>query len=1174
MDSSGSQDKKSIPRFSSFKLPPSAPLSAPEADRLIDRRHEISRRSKHGRSDRRSRSPRRSEQDGRERSSDRYPRAKRRRRSHSRDRRRSRERQQSRDRRERPNDDAQIKEEARVLGGVNEHGAGEPDLFIIDRKGDRHNLTYGATHRYAVPAFRRAGGGRVIGINTSYRIDREHRDTDSIILRTREQGLTDGARAKSSRLMSKSSTNPTRLFRIRQDDTSNTALEHMQDFIQFDSATPSNLSDDDDSADERHAYRSIRGKAKDEDVIPGGLEAISDSKTLEQDIQIDIDAERKARNAELSRAIDSNPTDVAAWLRLIDHQDMLILGARDESRPFTYAERQSLAEVKQSLYEKALRKVGDSPHKDRLLLGRLYEGAKSWDARKLLAQWKDALKMNSPFISLWVKYLDFRQTDFYDFAFEQCMAVILECLSLNASSAASPYKTQVQCYLFLRLTLFLREAGYVELAVGLWQAVLEFTCFRPSSFAESNDREGALSSFAEFWESEVPRIGEVGATGWRNTASSDVDPVTHSYETEVNSADLLTSWTEAERERYLDCRLPSRSIDEFKSGINDPYTVVLFSDLQHILPFFWELNNLDELIDSFLYFCHLPHLTVPQNVPTTRLWSGDDFVRNEFVDNAQTDLSPWIASQEDNSQFSKSPFSFPVPNFIHSTNTMFAATEKWFSSFQAWATNTSSESSVINSGWVRRILRSLVELHEADNELAEYALAVEFVCDREAAKKFAKRLLKTRSSNLRLYNCFALMQSRTGAQSTADHVWSTALSMRKDFDDYDMIDSGLLWNSWAWEFLQCEDFARASHVLHATLSEKVDLSPFSEPVQFNATSMLRIQTLLRESQGKALAYRKPQVYASYTDCLALLLYIVEASFDASLDVYASAVLKLRDLPVQEESMKAFTAELVHQSRARLIYFHVQRKGKFKPVQIHNIFKESISLFPHNTLFLSLFMWNEARFPIFDRIRDIRDLTKSTDPDSRYRLDGIFGLQGIVSQSTPVSTHLFSIYSELCRPVFTGGTAHSARAAFEKAIGEHIALASMKLGDKNAHHTFDVDSARSNLTVWKLYILFELYKTRDINAAKAVLYRAIRACPWSKELVMLAFEHLRDDQVRDYPQPLSRKRSKNTGFSFDDLCQLYNVLIEKQLRIHLNIQSDILDVLAHRHGASEAAEDSP
>ena len=393
------QDKKSIPRFSSFKPPP----QAPKPDLPSDRRRETSqqdnrdsRRSKASRSERRSRSPRRSDLNDIDRSLDRYAHTKGRRHSPSRDRRRSRERQQSRDHRESRGTKGEIKDEANTLRALSEvksqPDADEHDLFVIDRRGDRHNITYGATHRYAVPNFRRAGNGRVIGISTRYSIDREHRETDTLVLRTREQAFADGARSKSSRLMSKSFIQPTQLFRLRPDDTSGAGLEYMQDFIQFDSTAQHNPYDDNDSTDERHAYRSIHGKAKDEDVIPGELEALPDSKTLEQDMQVDIDANRKARNAELSRAVESHPTDVAAWLRLIDHQDTLILGANDESRSFTYAERQGLAEVKLSLYEKALKKVGESPHRDRLLLGRLYEGAKSWDRETLLAEWKGALK--------------------------------------------------------------------------------------------------------------------------------------------------------------------------------------------------------------------------------------------------------------------------------------------------------------------------------------------------------------------------------------------------------------------------------------------------------------------------------------------------------------------------------------------------------------------------------------------------------------------------------------------------------------------------------------------------------------------------------------------------------------------------------------------------------------
>lgn len=1049
--------------------------------------------------------------------------------------------------------------------------SGDDEFFTIDLRGDRHNLTYGATHRYAVPKFYRVGNGRVLGADQRYLIDREHRDTDTLILRMKGHGSMSNARAKSTKVLSRRLNQPARLYRLQQQDHSQLPLEHEEDYLELD-PTAQHHGDDADSGDENYAYRSIHGKAKEDDVLRG-MELIPDEEAQLHGIMVDFDADRKARNAELLRAIDSHPADVASWLRLIDHQDLLILSPGEETRRLTYAERQSVAEVKLSLYDKALKNVGDSPHRDRLLVGRLHEGAHIWDTDKLLSQWKNTLEKNAESINLWVKYLDFRQTDFRDFAFEQCMATFLESMNLNATNSSSSGKMQIQCYLFLRLTLFLREAGYLELAVGLWQAVLEFTCFQPSSFAEKDDLQGALSSFSEFWESEVARVGDSGATGWRNGPNPDVAPCAHSFQGELDLSHTFMSWAKIERDRALACRRPSRSVDTFDSAVDDPYTVLLFSDVQDILPLFWNLGSSDELIDGFFCFCHLPHLVVPENNLTTRLWSGDNFVRNEYVDNAQSGLAHWIPAKTDDEQMLMSPFSFPLPDFLHTTDTYFPPPGGWFSSFESWSTNTLSGASVIDPDWVRRTLRLLVELHTNDDELAEYVLAFEFACDCEAAMKFAKRLLKTRSSNLRLYNSFALMQWHWGGESTATHVWSTALSMSQDFDDYDKIDCGLLWHSWLWSCLSSGDLARATHVLNAIASQTIDRAAFattSDPVVFNATASLRIQNVLRESQQRALAYRKGQVYTSYTDCLALFSYLTNGSMEAAIEVYASAVSKLRDLPWEEENVKAFTAELLHQARARLLYFHIEWKGKFKPSRIHDLLKESLSLFPRNTIFLSLFMWNESRFPIFDRIRDVRDLTKDTNPDSRYRLDSHFGLPAASPQSTPISTHIFSIYNELCRPVFTGSTAHSTRAAFEKALGDPLVLAEPR--DKDARHTFDIDSARSNLTIWKLYILFELEQNRDIEAAKAVFYRAIRACPWSKELIMLAFERLRDDLIPEElrrPKSQRKKQSQHAGLSFDELRHLYNVLIEKQLRIHVDIQQELAGIADEKSHVSEA-----
>jgi hypothetical protein len=146
---------------------------------------------------------------------------------------------------------------------------------------------------------------------------------------------------------------------------------------------------------------------------------------------------------------------------------------------------------------------------------------------------------------------------------------------------------------------------------------------------------------------------------------------------------------------------------------------------------------------------------------------------------------------------------------------------------------------------------------------------------------------------------------------------------------------------------------------------------------------------------------------------------------------------------------------------------------------------------------------------------------------------------------------------LCRPTFLGGNLHAGRSAFERAIGEQSDPYFPGHGKNEAPTSFGDQNACSNITLWKLYILFELDQGQDIKAAKAVFYRAIRACPWSKELVMLAFERL---------------ASEDDGLGFDELRVLYNLLDEKQLRIHVDIANEVKEASADREKAEAEADE--
>ncbi|RAL07401.1 uncharacterized protein BO97DRAFT_473704 [Aspergillus homomorphus CBS 101889] len=1148
MDSSGSQEKKPIPRFASFKPPP-----PPEADRPLER-------PRRDTTDREDKSRSRTEHHSRHRNH--------RDRSRSRERRRTHRdighhsRSDKADRHDRPASDHPRTSTADRRGTKDDAS----DLYVIDLKGDKYNLIYGTLHRYSVPEYYRVGRGNVLGLPSSYRIDRESVVEDKLVIRNETQ-KKGPSRTKAKSLFSKLSKQQPRLLRFKPQSLLDAAADFSKDYLPLstsESRKHRGASDDPDTDNDKYAYRSIHGKAKPEDHLPSDVEATSNSEVDGEDgIRGDPDEEIKQKNVLLSRGVEKNPADVGLWLEYIDHQESLLRGSANETKALTYAEKQSLADIKLSLYEKALKKVGQSEFKDRLLLGFLEEGTKLWDTKKISSQWQAILRSNSQYISLWVKYLDFRQTEFLNFTYQQCLDTYIECLKLNQSAPETPGKSQIQLYLFLRLTLFMREAGFAEHAAALWQAILEVVFFRPDSLGESPDVKEVMSSFLEFWESEVARVGDVAAKGWKSgskdlPAQQEFKPVS-----QLEPKALILSWVSCERERTMHARLPAFSLNE--SDQDDPYRVILASDLEDILTLICQIASPRLLLDSFLFFCRLPPMIRDDNQGTLGRWAGDPFVRNEIMSTSFSTVDDWIPRTSAADEYTAlPPFLFPQQSFVSTIDNLFSESERWFSSLDTWKKATSNSESDVVPVWTRRALRLLVDANPGNDNLAEHALAVEFACSGKDAKKFAKSLLKKRSSSLRLYNAYALMEWRSDNQAAAQHVWATALSMSRTFSDHDKMDSILLWQTWLWELLETRNMAQASYILLCIPQNNIDPNTLpqtqaqdsAQPI-FTATSLLKIQSHLSELQERVLAHRKATNFVASTDCLAILSYLTNAQdLLKALEAYTHAFNILSSLPAHSTPFQSYTTEILHQSRAKLLYHHIHTRRVYKPSHIRALLSESIALFPHNTIFLSLFAWTESRFRIDDRVRTVvRDITTTTAFRNKpHRDDDPYNLS---KPPIPITTHLFSIYTELNRPIFAGSTAHSVRAAFEEAIGDSINQNNLHHSSSSMTATSSSSAVRSNPSTWKLYILFELSR-HEIHRAKDVFYRGMRACPWSKELIMLAFTHLRADVVRERYPAESRR---GDGMDFDELRHVYNVLVEKELRIHVDIEQELDDLAA-------------
>lgn len=93
-------------------------------------------------------------------------------------------------------------------------------------------------------------------------------------------------------------------------------------------------------------------------------------------------------------------------------------------------------------------------------------------------------------------------------------------------------------------------------------------------------------------------------------------------------------------------------------------------------------------------------------------------------------------------------------------------------------------------------------------------------------------------------------------------------------------------------------------------------------------------------------------------------------------------------------------------------------------------------------------------------------------------------------------------------------------------------------------------SRSSPGLWKFYLLWvsenekQLSKNgRTKSLAKDIWYRALRACPWAKELYVVGFEIL----------------GKDADIEFEELRSTWRVMGEKELRVHVDLEDEFEDI---------------
>ncbi|RCI15162.1 hypothetical protein L249_6420 [Ophiocordyceps polyrhachis-furcata BCC 54312] len=926
-----------------------------------------------------------------------------------------------------------------------------PGLFVIDTKGDPLITRYGAD-RYRIPSYYRYGGGRILGTSGRLVI---HRDgplqTFSLLFhgeRLSGNRDRDGLR---SRDWLKRRPVKLRARRIRPDDE-----DDDEDFLSLESPRKRrkrNVNSDSSDGEDPTPWRSIEAKVKAGDHQVGdGEEKYSSSSASDGDDPV------RWKSSQLHRRVKDYADDIDAWLELVNHQDLLLSGngASESGLPENAA--RSLAEVKVHLLESALLHASRPEDRERVLVGLMREGGKVWKRDATSKRWAQISEDEHRSFLLWRVHIDYAMSSIATVQFEDIKTMMVRRLHdvCSRSDLGSSEDLAEAIYVFLRATKFIHDAGYKELAVAAWQGLLEFNLFRPDSVESQAE---ALAAFRDFWESEVPRLGEPGAQGWRQYVQSGVagdvpDAAADDEAMKPPRRDTYEAWATAERLCGRKAAMPARTMDAGTD--DDPFRVVMCSDIEpllFLLPRGELVNVTQQLMDAYLLFCGLPP-AFRSSEWTDMAWNDQYIVRSRPNPRLQP-IREVEAEEQDDSRRKRPMFDGGCCHARISASLLFSG-NSWFQ-----YVDVADEEQMVDMSWVETTLKQLI--YSANiSALALYYLGIRFVRDASSIKKHAKGLLKLYPTDVQLFNSYALAELAAGNVELAEKVLASALGS----PTLASASTGfLLFKTWSWLELQRGDKHQATRRLCASVDESLRGSQ-KDGVVVSASAVLKARQAFAANCRRCLYEGDQETASCYMECLALLSYLkdeggsepastAQGNISAAMEAFASISKDVEFLGGKCEKAH----ELMLQAASRMLYFHSTR-GPFRRAFMREQLANWVEKYRQNTIFMSLFAWADTGSWVKDETRRLladKVLTKAHDG---------------------VSSRISAIGHELAR-----GNVHSARTALEQAVSS--------------------EACRSSVGLWLWYVRFCKQKL-GLEAGRRVLYRALGCCPWSKDVMMEAF----------------------------------------------------------------------
>ncbi|WVW82554.1 hypothetical protein I302_104565 [Kwoniella bestiolae CBS 10118] len=959
--------------------------------------------------------------------------------------------------------------------------------FFSDIVGDRDAVRYGSTSSTSTPRYHREGRNRILGLNEGLRI-LYSRDRTEKGVEVAPMGRLYIQRYNSRQTQSAASQHLHRVLLLPSDDQP--AFDPSESYVDFGLRSARR-------ADDTPTYRDIHQPEEQEDYELEAIQAaIGSYSTLEEEV--------RKETIETEQYLKSHPRDIDRWIMYSQLHLRLSpdLTAKSELSQISTKTRAE-AEVTLSILSRALDAEENNFNSTKLHLAYLKAAEQFWPNEKVTNRWKNVLRELSEKIDqvdmmdLWLGYITWREGNGFgkgDGGVDEVVDVYEECIGRLKENYQGDTQAMEEnlVYLFLRACLFLKQAGYSERSLAMFQAIMEITFFKPaqlhgayvhSSLSTSFDK--VLNAFEEFWDTEAARIGESGSKGWRNISTFSPSQNRDAVPQKHTSEDPFEKWLEAETHAESTYSLPGRATDLNEEVEDDPYHTVLFSDIR---PFLFTVTSPEvrlQLIYAFLTFLGLPFS--PPDVPSSSPASNDPHLhwtlaynqakRNTFWPARQsTKRLPWQTvggepMDPERTRGLDNPFASPVKCWMQDRNTMLGRKGSWFNDLDAIDIATLDIDVVRN---VFSILRPLVP----DPAFTLASFAFESAVSVKGAIKFAKSILASDRDNLLLWDGYARLERQRGNIAAARTVYITALQAAISARANGVVseDEVDLWAGWAeMEFENAEEARALEVVVLAAGVGQAFLQEFLNTVR-------PPQTPTSISMLKSRQFYK-HLRPSYSPSQLVLKSLFHYLTDGIESARSFLLNQLTSVPPS-----CGEAEQTLQLLTKILHLHSDRHSA--PASLsRDTLELALASFPNNTSFLSLYLYGELGGRVYGRVqRLIAGLT------SHQAING-----GLV-------VHLWAIWAEAVSSHRTfwdecGTGAERVRLALDKGISS--------------------STGKYCAALWMLYIEFECLMGRH-QTAKQLCYRAVASLGGCKPLYLLPFSsslrpHYTSRELKDWSE---------------------------------------------------------